>query len=204
VGSLRGLLVKSFLVLTAILILLYVSSNVWLAAIGRALVYNDGPAKAEAAVVLAGDLSGGRVIEGAELARGGYVPIVLVSGPPGFYGVNEADAAIHYVVDRGYPAEWFVPVRHTGMSTRDEAENLLNEVQRRRIRSFLLVTSNFHTRRARRIFLASIKRRGGSPVMRVVSTPDHEYNPDSWWKTRQGWKMAFFEWTKTVTSMVGI
>ena len=58
------------------------------------------PGKADIAVVLAGDYWGHRLFNGAELVKQGYVPLVLVSGPPGFYGVNEADAAIQFAVDK--------------------------------------------------------------------------------------------------------
>ena len=63
---------------------------------GRALVHDDGAGKADIAVVLAGDYWGHRLTERRpNWSRQGYVPRVLVSGPPGFYGVNEADVAIH-------------------------------------------------------------------------------------------------------------
>jgi uncharacterized SAM-binding protein YcdF (DUF218 family) len=204
VGVHRGTALKSLLALALLTVALYFTSGLWLPIVGRALVYDEGPGKADIAVVLAGDYTGRRITGAAELARCGYVPAILVSGPPGFYGINEADAAIHYIVAKGYPAEWFYPLRHTALSTREEAEAVLNELQRRDIHSFVLVTSNFHTRRARRIFLAAERTRGGGPVMRVVAVPDQDYDPTAWWRTRQGRKMAFLEWTKTVTGMLGI
>jgi uncharacterized SAM-binding protein YcdF (DUF218 family) len=167
-------------------------------------VYDDGPAKADAAVVLAGDYSGSRILGGAELARRGYVPEVIVSGPPGFYGINEADAAIRFITGKGYPPSEFIPLKHEALSTKDEAQVVLNELSRRNVHSFLLVTSNFHTRRARRIYLAAERSRGGGPEMHVVAVPDQDYEPSAWWRTRQGRKMAFLEWTKTVTGIFGI
>jgi uncharacterized SAM-binding protein YcdF (DUF218 family) len=204
VASRRTFLLKSLLVLTTVIAILVACAGLWLPAMGRALVYDDGPAKADIAVVLAGDYTGARVMRGGDLVHQGFVPSAIVSGPPGFYGVNEADAAIQYVTRQGCPAEWFIALKHSALSTRDEAEVVLDELKRRGIHSFLLVTSNFHTRRARRIFLAAEKARGGGPAMRMVSTPDREYDPASWWRTRQGRKIAFLEWTKTVTAVFGI
>jgi uncharacterized SAM-binding protein YcdF (DUF218 family) len=204
VASRPRFLLKSLIVLAALAALLLACAGLWLPAMGRALVFDEGPAKADIAVVLAGDYSGARVTRGADLVRQGYVPNAIVSGPPGFYGVNEADAAIQFVTRQGCPAEWFIPLKHSALSTHDEAEVVLDELRRRGVHSFLLVTSSFHTRRARRIFLAAEKARGGGPAMRVVSTPDREYDPASWWHTRQGRKTAFLEWTKTVTSVFGI
>jgi uncharacterized SAM-binding protein YcdF (DUF218 family) len=204
VGPRRSRFLKLLLAFTLTAGALAASSGLWLPMLGRALVYDDGPAAADIAVVLAGDYTGHRITGGAEMARRGYVPAVLVSGPPGLYGINEADAAIHYIVAQGYPAACFIPLRHAAMSTRDEARIILDELGRRHVHTFLLVTSNFHTRRARRIFLDSERRLGGGPQMRVIATSDQDYDPQAWWRTRQGRKVAFLEWTKTVTGMLGI
>jgi uncharacterized SAM-binding protein YcdF (DUF218 family) len=155
----RSFLLKSIFVLLFLAALLFLARDVWLGAIGRTLVHDDGPGKAEIAVVLAGDYWGHRLFKGAELVKQGYVPLVLVSGPPGFYGVNEADAAIQFAVGKGHPAQWFIPLRHTALSTRDEAIVVLDALKQRNIHSFLLVTSNYHTARARRIYLEAERER---------------------------------------------
>jgi hypothetical protein len=141
---------------------------------------------------------------GAELVKQGYVPHVLVSGPSGLYGSNEADVAIQFAIRQGYPAEWFIPLRHTALSTREEAGVVLDALKQRNIHSFLLVTSNFHTARARRIFLHAERQRGGGPDMRVVASDDHFFTAANWWRHREGRKIAFLEWTKTLTSAFGI
>ena len=51
-----------------------VSREWWLPAIGRALIHDDGPGKADIAVVLAGDYWGNRIVKAGELVRQGYVP----------------------------------------------------------------------------------------------------------------------------------
>jgi uncharacterized SAM-binding protein YcdF (DUF218 family) len=204
VAARRRSLLKFLIAAVLVCGALYFTTGLWLPAFGRGLVYDDGPGKADIAVVLAGDVTGARMTGAAELVRRGYVPAVMVSGPPGFYGINEADAAIHYIVEKGYPAEYFIPLKHHGLSTHDEASALLDELKRRGVQSFVLVTSNFHTRRARRIFLDLEHRGGGGPQIRVLATPDRDFDPDTWWRTRQGRKVAFLEWTKTVTSWFGV
>jgi uncharacterized SAM-binding protein YcdF (DUF218 family) len=182
----------------------YLARDAWLVAIGRALIHDDGAARADIVVVLAGDPWGYRLTKGAELVRDGYAPRVLVSGPPGIYGVNEADAAIRFAIAKGYPAEWFIPLYHTGLSTREEAVAVLDALEQRHIRSFLLVTSNYHTARARRVFLASERRRGGGPDLRMVASSDRYFNAANWWRNREGQKIEFLEWTKTLVSVFGI
>jgi uncharacterized SAM-binding protein YcdF (DUF218 family) len=200
----RAFLLKSLLALLLLGTVVYLSRDLWLAAFGRALVHDDGAAKADIAVVLAGDYWGHRLTKAAELVRQGYVPRVLVSGPPGFYGVNEADAAIQFAIGKGYPAEWFIPLRHTALSTREEAVVVLDALKQRNIHSFLLVTSDYHTARARRIYLNAERRRGGGPDMRVVASGDQFFTAGDWWRNREGQKTVFMEWTKTLSSAFGI
>jgi len=187
-----------------LLAVLILTRSLWLAALGEALVHNDGPGNADVAVVLGGDYWGNRILTAAQLVRAGYVPAVLVSGPPGFYGFNESELAIAYAVRRGYPAQWFVRVDHNEMNTRDESRVLLNEMRRRSIHRFLLVTSDYHTARSRRLFLAAERAMGGGPEMRVVAAPDQFFKADSWWRNREGRKTCLMEWLKTITGPLGI
>jgi uncharacterized SAM-binding protein YcdF (DUF218 family) len=200
----RSLFFKSVLVLLLLAEVVFLMRDVWLGTIGSVLVHDDGAGKAEIAVVLAGDYWGNRLFKGAELVRQGYVPSVLVSGPPGFYGVNEADAAIQFAVAKGYPAEWFIPLRHTALSTRDEALVVLDALKQRNIHNFLLVTSNYHTARARRIYLNAVRERGGGPDLRVVASGDPFFTAANWWHNREGRKTVLLEWTKTVAYAFGI
>lgn len=200
----RSFLFKSVLGLLLLAVVAFLARDIWLGALGTILVHDDGAGKAEIAVVLAGDYWGNRLFKAAELVRQGYVPLVLVSGPPGFYGVNEADAAIQFAVGKGFPAEWFIPLRHTALSTRDEAVIVLDALKQRNIHSFLLVTSNYHTARARRIYLSAEHERGGGPDLRVVASGDRFFTASNWWHNREGRKTVFMEWTKTLTSVFGI
>lgn len=195
---------KLFLVFAILLVVLVLARAVWLTALGEALVHDDGPAKADMAVVLGGDYWGNRIVAAANLVRAGYVPVVLVSGPPGFYGTNECDAAIQYAVRKGYPPEWFIPAAHNDLNTRDESRSLLEQMRRRNVHKFLLVTSNFHTARARRLFLATERAMGGGPEMRVVAAQDQFFKADTWWQNRESQKTFFMEWLKTITGPLGI
>ncbi len=180
------------------------SRSLWLPWLGYALIHDDGPAKADIAVVLAGDYVGHRIEKAAGLIREGYVPAALISGPPGFYGLHESDYAIAYAVRQGFPAQWFIALPHSALNTRDEAFVVLAELQRRDVRSFLLVTSDYHSARARRIFLAAERAMAGGPAMRTVAVPGEFFRPDSWWRNREGQKTAFFEWSKTLATALGI
>jgi uncharacterized SAM-binding protein YcdF (DUF218 family) len=84
-------------------------------------------------------------------------------------------------------------------STRDESYLFANELRRRGVKNYLLVTSNYHTRRAGRLFRAAAP---DLPVA-VVAAPDEDFNPDRWWHSREGRKTFVFEWLKTVAGWLG-
>jgi uncharacterized SAM-binding protein YcdF (DUF218 family) len=171
--------------------------------LGYALVHDESPGKADIAVVLAGDAYGRRILKGGELVRAGYVPAVLVSGPRTAYGQHESDLAIPFVVRQGFPAEWFIAFPNSSLSTRDEAAAVLGELRRRNVKSFLLVTSDYHTARARRLYLTVEHASGGGPQFRTVAATDEYFHANSWWRSREGQKIAFFEWSKTFATALG-
>jgi uncharacterized SAM-binding protein YcdF (DUF218 family) len=195
---------KLILITLCLVLLGVLARPLWLSWLGEALVHDDGSGKADIAVVLAGDSYGHRMERAAQLVRAGYVPAILVDGPPGFYGVHECDLAIPFIVREGYPQEWFIPYPITALSTQEEAVQVLAELDRRHIRRFLLVTSTYHSARAARIFRAMLRQRSGSPDMRVVAAADEFFQPESWWHNRQSRKIAFTEWSKTIAEVFGL
>lgn len=170
-----------------------------LGGLGGYLVSADPPEKADIAVVLAGDSSGNRILKAGDLVRAGYVPRALVSGPAGMYGFYESELAIQFAEKAGYPASYFLAFPNHGLSTKDEGGAVVAELRRMGIHKFLLVTSDYHTRRAGRIYRAL------APDLRfvVVAAPDVHFSPDGWWKNREGRKTFAFEWMKTVAEWVG-
>jgi uncharacterized SAM-binding protein YcdF (DUF218 family) len=194
---------KFGLALLILAVIAFLARNLWLPGIGYALIRNDGPARAEIAVVLAGDFLGHRLEKAAQLAKQGYVPVVLVSGPPGVYGRTEADLGVEFIQREGYPAQWFIPFPDPAHSTNAEAGYILQELRRRNIHTFLLVTSDFHSARAARIFLAKERALSYFPQMRVVAANDEYFHADSWWRDREAQKTVFFEWSKTIATALG-
>ncbi len=172
----------------------------WMSALGWYLVRVDGPFHADLAVVLAGDYRGHRIRKAADLVRQGYTTKVLVSGPGGIYGQNEADLAIRFAVLRGDPESWFVPFHTSTSSTRQEARVIAPALRRLGAKRIILVTSNYHTRRAGGLF------RAAAPDLdfRVVAADDEFYQPGRWWKSREAQKCFVMEWLKTITGWFGI
>ena len=193
----------ALLFLLIVVTVVFAARSIWLPRLTDPLIRDDGPAKADVAVVLAGDLNGFRVIKAAGLVRDGYVPFALVSGPS-LFDSHESDLAISYAVRMGFPAEWFVSLPHAALSTQEEARVILPELRRRNVHRFLLVTSDYHTARAGRVFRAAERASGGGPEMRVVASSDLYFRRESWWRNRESRKMVFMEWMKTVTGALGM
>ena len=189
--------------MAAVFVCLYFTRDLWLPLAGYALIHSDEPTKADIIVVLAGDIEGHRIEKAAQLIKAGYAPQALVSGPPGVYGFNESDLAVRFIEQEGYPASWFIPFPDPSHSTREESHYILAELRRRGVHSFLLVTSDYHSGRARRIFLATEREMGYAPEFRTVTAPDQFFHADSWWRDREAQKTVFIEYWKTLATAVG-
>lgn len=186
-----------------ILLIAYFVAPWILAALGAALVSDQPPQKADAVLVLAGDSVGNRILKSAELVQQGFAPAIYVSGPDAYYGYSEDQMAIGFAVKRGHPANWFVGIPHHADSTLEEARILLPILRSKGIRRILLVTSNFHTARAARIFRRIAQ---GGPGMEIVTVAakDASFAPGGWWNNRRGQKVFFYEASKTVADYAGL
>jgi uncharacterized SAM-binding protein YcdF (DUF218 family) len=192
--------IRKFIVIAGVAAVLAVSYPIWLGWVGGFLVKSEEPFHADMIVVLAGDGMGHRILKGGELVEQGYAPRVLVSGPSGYYGRTEDSLAIPFAVEHGYPQDYFIGFPNASRSTVEEAQAILPELQRRGVKKFILVTSDFHTARAGRIYHA----RANGFEMRVVAANDEYFTAKNWWRTREGCKTVFLEWTKTIANLFGI
>lgn len=188
------------LVLACLVLLGLIFHNALLAGLGSYLVKDQAPEKADIALVLAGDGAGNRILAAAQLVRRGFVSRVLVSGPSGMYGHYECDLAIPFAVKAGYPESYFLHFENDARSTKEEARDTIARIHQLGAHKVLLVTSDYHTRRAGKIY------RAAAPDLRfvVVAAPDVDFTVDGWWRNRQARKTAFNEWLKTVTEPFGI
>jgi uncharacterized SAM-binding protein YcdF (DUF218 family) len=193
---------RIFLACAAFAVILFFTRASWLPAIAAPLIHDEGPAHADMIVVLGGDFTGGRIMRAAELIRQGYAPVALVSGPDGYYGGYESDLEIAYAVKRGARHEWFIPFHSSARSTRDEAQNIVPALRSRGVKSILLVTSDFHTGRAGRVFRKAAQGTGIS--VRTTAASDRFFRASSWWRSREAEKTVLLEWLKIITSAFGI
>ncbi len=190
--------------LTACVVIIFVSMAIaairWqatLTALGAFLIDSEPPRRADLILVLGGDFWGPRVLTAAELARIGYAPIALISGPP-YKDRPEGEFAVAFLVGKGYPRELFQVFGHHARSTIAEANALRGELARRKVNRVLLVTSSYHSRRAAIVLTLFC------PGVRFISipAPDSGYHVDQWWNDESSRRLFFSEWSKILGSVL--
>jgi uncharacterized SAM-binding protein YcdF (DUF218 family) len=186
--------------LAIVAVALYLLRDPILGAFGSYLVEAGPPVKADIALVLAGDGRGNRILTAAQLVRDGYVPKVLVSGPDGNYALYECDLAIPFAVKAGYPESYFLHFENTARNTRDEARQAGEVIRKMGAHRVLVVTTDFHTRRAGRMYRQEVP----DLDVHVIAAPDKYFSARGWWHNREGQKTALYEWMKTVAAWVNL
>jgi len=141
----------------------------WFVYAGVLLVDSEPPAAADAIVVLAGNTPG-RLPHALDLRAQGYAHLVVVSDERVHtHGLETTWLAIHQA---GYatpelPDADLLVIDPPPDSTIDEAHRAADLLAARGLRSALLVTDAFHSRRAALLFAAAFRQKG----LTVRSTP---------------------------------
>ncbi len=188
----RRLLALPAAALLLIPILLFFRQQV-LIGLGESLVVSDPLERADLIYVLAGDFWGSRVLLGAQLGAQGWAPRVVLSG--GRYRDDYAsDLSVDFAAGRGYPRSLFLPVRLEAQSTIDEAQAMRPIFHRLGAQRIILVTSNFHSRRAAQVFRLFLPEFD----FRMEGSSDGVFHPESWWKKPQERSLLFGEYQKMV------
>ena len=165
--------------------------------LGEFLVDSQPPQYSDLIVVLGGGFWGPRVITGAELAKQRFAPMALMSGPP-YHGRPQGELAIDFLVKQGYSRGLFQVFATEAQSTIAEANDLRAELARRHVRRVLLVTSDYHSRRA--TIVMSLFCPGVSFIS--VPAPDPHYHVAEWWNDESSRHLFFSEWSKILGSVL--
>ena len=158
---------------------------------GRFLVV-DSPRVSDTIVVLAGETDR-RPTRALELLEQGYGKRVLIDVPADstIYTLKALDLAQKYVQSLPQAAVVTVcPI--VGLSTKAETEDVEKCLTRMNAGTVLIVTSEFHTRRALSIFRQELPHRTFS----VAAVQDSAQFGTHWWTHRQWAKTAVDEWLR--------
>lgn len=139
-----------------------------------------------------------RPMRAAELYLRGYAPRVLIVDYPDdiFYGSMESQLARILTRRAGVPDEALVRVRARVTSTEEEARLYREYAERNGLKSLLVVTSAFHTRRSRWIFERVFA--GSGIRLSYAASFEPHVNERNWYTTDEGLVVYFSETLKTL------
>ena len=159
-----------------------------------AILEINGPAPSDVIVVLAGETDH-RPAEALKLLDQGYAPRVILNVPANsrLYNFTQLQIAEQYV--RQLPEAGAIeicPIQ--GLSTRDESHDVAACLLHKESARILIVTSDFHTRRALSIFRHEFPEKSFS----IAAVHDNTQFGTRWWQHRQWAKTCLDEWLRLI------
>ena len=181
----RGGIVASLITLVALLLVLavlYLARHPIFRLVGEGWVVEDHLERSDAILVLSDDnFYADRATRASQVYRQGLGSIVVASGRRLRPYAGIAELMEHDLIERGVPKDKILRVAQDSDNTRDEAKTLAQMAKQKKWHSVIVVTSNYHTRRARyifsNIFPADIQ-------IRITGAHDDDFDPESWWEKR--------------------
>ena len=167
---------------------------VWLAARCDRFLVVDEPQRSDVIVVLAGETDR-RPARALELLQQNYAKniVIDVQSDSRIFGTTCEELAQKWAASLPQASQVSVcPIR--GLSTKAEALEAGECAKKVGAGSILLVTSDFHTRRAASIFRRELP---NTPI-HVAAAYDPEQFGDPWWRHRQWAKTNFDEWVRLI------
>lgn len=145
----------------------------------------DDPAPSDAIVILIGGLRH-RPAHAADLYKQGIAPVILIGTstlrPNDLY--NETKTAVEELERAGVPRPAIVIMPGLVTSTRHEAEKAVGIASSRGWKRITVVTTAYHTSRARWIFRKLLK--GQDIDIRMAAAEASEFNESNWYKSDEG------------------
>ena len=189
--------IKAALAFSVMLILLYAFHIPLLDRVGKALVRSDEIKPADGIVVLLGDTTGERMNGAIKLLKTGYGQYIVFCGGRIYWQINYSELMLRQLKANGVDKDKVVwsDEKLPEDSTYGEALVNLKLLKQKSARSFILVTSDYHSARAGRVYATLAAKHG--MAMYVYPVQDQEIMLDGWWKHRNSMKMIFLEWQKT-------
>src|SRR6516162_1736405 len=177
------LVIFAFVIYLARYPILRLAGNFW--------VVDESPQASDAIVILSDDDYGAvRASRAADLYRASWAPRIVASGRTLRPYISIAELMQRDLTDRGVPATAVVRVPNRARNTLDEAGAVSEFLSAHGWKKIIVVTSNYHTRRARFIYEHVL---APGTELRILATPDPAYDLNSWWRKREGVKTFFYE-----------
>jgi len=188
-------LLRNVLVAGVIVLLLVVLANIFrapiLTGIADVLIVDDTLQPADIIFLLNSDVNT-RPFRASELYKQGLAPVIVIARsentPTVDLGLvpNDTDISVGVMEKLGVPAGKISVLQIPGgvTSTFDEAAALHKYIENRQVHKVILVTSAFHTRRAKWIFERELA--GLQVRLEMVAVPYAHFDQTNWWKNETG------------------
>ena len=177
---------------------------------GGNLLISDDPltGSVDGAVVLEGSILGEKARLGGAVAllQQGKVNRVLLGVPAeSYWGQPIAPTARAYI-ERTFGAGVSSHVEFCEVngvdSTEEEAEVLTGCIDAQHWQSVAIVTSYYHTRRAKILWRRVLQKQHSALILRMHGVADPEFHARGWWRDRRSAKTWFFESTKLLWTFI--
>ena len=185
INELGGIIVNLvvLLALVALGAVVYLARHPIMRFAAESWIVNEPAAHADAILVLSDDnFYADRATQAAQLFRQGVAPVVVASGRRLRPSAGISELMEHDLIERGVPKEKIERFAQDADNTRDEAIALRRLSMEKGWRSVVVVTSNYHTRRARYIFEKVFP---SGVAVSVASARDGDFDPEHWWERRK-------------------
>ena len=176
---------------------------------GRLLVASDPlPAHVDAAIILEGSLLGERVrlAEAMQLLSQGVPGRVLLTLPQMSYWGEPVPPLARRFLETNYGHGLadrvdFCEIGPNVDSTLQEARAIDSCIQAHHWKTVVVVTSNYHTRRAGMIWRKVMRKRNPALRIWVQAADDPEFQAEGWWRHRIWAKTWLLEFVKLIWSV---
>jgi len=174
------------------MVLVLVAGVVFLLSKAGSFLVINAPQRSDVLIVLEGGAGSSRFAQALRLQKIGYAPLILVDADVtrDFYGKSEADLLLDFLHRTKQSAVVVCPT--TSDSTYGEAVDVQRCMKQAGAVSAIIVTSDFHTRRALEIF----RRRLPHYQWSVAASSAPANAAEKYWKHRWWAKTVIDEWEK--------
>jgi len=188
--------------LVGLILLIIVSPvilEVLLWSLGGYLIVADPIEPVDAVVILSGGTDDSRLDEAARLYTDKITDKIIITET----GENLPGSSVirsfftrQQLGELGVPEEAIITTEKHVSSTWSEARVVMKLMLGLEMKSCIVVTDPFHTRRARLVFRDEFTPRGIKVLIQPVR--GHWYKSSSWWTSRRGWDVTIDEYSKLI------
>jgi uncharacterized SAM-binding protein YcdF (DUF218 family) len=160
-----------------------------LVGLANAWIVDDSLTRADAIVVLGGGIET-RPFEAARLYHQSLAPRILIlkpsAGPSAALGITPPEVEVNrrILVLQGVPDVDIVSANEDVHNTYEETLAVRRWAETNSVKTLIIATDIFHSRRVRWLFWKQFKSSGVKVLVRAV--PVREYKTEDWWRHEQG------------------